>query len=202
MSPHLSESQYAPLKSGVVGEKPHSTAAGTSHGRSYLLPGSSHRVAGVRRLFVAIISLCPMERTLTHPSAACGIGVRKRSSWRFHLAAPRPWCSHIGDLRRVAGAPSPLRDVWDGAGWSLFTRQCVLSSYYRQARLETLSLTQGMKQTQSLGLSSRQWVQQSRCPSFTGPVHHPSEPMPSRCLLHLEAHLLIRTGVTHRRTKQ
>lgn len=124
-SPHLSESQYAPLKSGVVGDKPHSTAVGTSRGRSHLLPGSSGRVAGRAPV------VCGNYLTLSHgknaDSPISGLWHRSlekhmesnlSSSWRFHLAGPRPWCSHTGDLGRVAGAPSPLR--WMGGCWLEF----------------------------------------------------------------------------------
>lgn len=46
------------------------------------------------------------------------------ASWRFHLAGPQPWCSHMGDLGRV-GAPSPLR--WMGWCWLelLYSTMCM-----------------------------------------------------------------------------
>ena len=157
--------------------------------------------------FVAMISLCPLERTLTHPAAACGITVWKNTR--------KAACQAVGDFTSLVlslgGAtwgisggeqgPQAHSEGWDGAGWSLFTQQCVGSSYCRQAGLEMLSLIQGTRQTQPLGLSSRQWVPQSCCPSFTGPVHRPSELIPPGCFRHVQAHLLIRTRVTHRRTK-
>lgn len=207
MSPHLPECQYAPLKGGLVGDTPHSTAVGTSHGRSSLLPGSADGVAGRAALLGG--NSFTLSRGKNADSAISGLWHRRlekhvesnlSSSFRFHLAGPRPCCSHTGDFWGEEG-PEAHSDVRDASGWGFVTRQCALSSHCRQALLQTFSLTQGMKQTQSLGLSSRQWVQQSRCPSLAGPVHHPSDRTPSRCFLHPEAHLLLMTGVTRRRTK-
>lgn len=198
-SPHLPESQDAPLKSGLLGRNPHSTAVGTSHGRSHLLPGSADRVAGC----AAVVG--GNSFTLSHgknsDTPISGLWHRRLekhmqsnllSSVRFHLAGPGPCCSHTGDFWGEQGPRPTQMYGMLLAGVSLLENG--------HALLETLSLTQGMKQTQSLGLSSGQWVQQSRCPSFAGRVHHPSGLMRSECFFHLEAHLLTMTGLTHRRT--
>lgn len=87
--------------------------------------------------FVAMISLRPLKRTLTHPAAACGITVWKNTesslsvSRRFHLAGPQPWCSHMGDLGRVAGAPSPLR--WMAWCWLEFISSTMCMKLLLQA---------------------------------------------------------------------
>lgn len=125
MSPHLSESQYAPPNNGVVGDETQSTAVGKSHGRTYLLPGSSDRAAGCAPVVSGNDFPLSHGKKADSPIGGLWHGSLEKhmessvsSSWRSHLAGPRPWCSHMGDLVRVAGTPSPLR--WMGWCWLEF----------------------------------------------------------------------------------